>query len=282
MKRQKERTMQSRKIRSKAFTLIELLVVIAIISLLLSILTPSLQKAKHKIENIMCRNNLHNYALAAELLLNDNDNRYPRAWDSLFKQTVSGNCQWHDKRNFLDSRPELAGPLWPYLETQNVHLCPTFNRIGKQFGANHPGHNPNIPIEPQYSYSMNGLLGRSYPNGVLKRSEVNRPMHTFFFAEENMWTTPGLTNFVLNDNSLIVKWDTTSPLDSPPSSFTDAFGYFHNSPHLGLIIDSLIIGGKDWDDIKDDRGLGNVNAVFVDGHLQKVRPHDSYRLAKPK
>ena len=253
-----------------------MLVVIAIIALLLAILVPSLQKAKLKVENIICRINLHSYAMAAELYLNENAEGYPSAWNSLFKSTPSGNCQWHDKRNFLDSRPDLAGPLWPYLETQKIHLCPTFKRIGKRFGDSHPGHNNSIPVEPQYSYSMNGLLGREYPGGVLKRSEVSRPTQTFFFSEENMWTTPGLTNFVLNDNSLIVIWNTTSPLNSPPSSFTDAFGYFHNAPRLDMTI------GKSWSQIKDDPGVGNVNAVFVDGHVQAVMSVDSYRLAKPK
>lgn len=263
-------------VNKKAFTLIELLVVIAIIALLLSILIPSLQKAKLKVENILCTNNLRNYAIAAELYLNENDERYPRAWDSLFKRTVSGNCQWHDKENFLDSRPDLAGPLWPYLETQKIHLCPTFKRIAKEFGPNHPGAPTGhpIPIEPQYSYSMNGLLGEDY--GALRRSQVTRPTKTFFFSEENMWTTSGLTGYVLNDNSLIVIWNTTSPLNSPPSSFTDAFGYFHNAPRLDMTI------GKSWSQIKDDPGVGNVNAVFVDGHVQAVMSVDSYRLAKPK
>ncbi len=264
--------------KKSAFTLIELLVVIAVIALLLAILVPSLQKAKLKVENIMCTNNLRNYALAAELYLSEQDERYPRAWDSLFKNVVSGWCQWHDKRNFLDSRPDLAGPLWPYLNTQKIHLCPTFKRIGKEFGPIHPGHG-SIPIDPQYSYSMNGLLGTapgsSGNRGVLKRTEVSRPTQTFFFSEENMWATSGLTNYVLNDNSLIVIWNTTSSLDSPPSAFTDAFGYFHNSPRLSLIV------GKSWDQIKDNPSLGNVNAVFVDGHVQKVRSEDSYRLAKP-
>jgi prepilin-type N-terminal cleavage/methylation domain-containing protein/prepilin-type processing-associated H-X9-DG protein len=268
--------------KRNAFTLIELLVVIAIIALLLAILIPSLQKAKLKVENILCANNLHNYALAAELYLTENDERYPRAWDSLFKNVVSGYCQWHDKHNFLDSRPDLAGPIWPYLETQKIHLCPTFKRIGKEYGDNHPNphaNHPNIPLEPQYSYSMNGLLGTAPGNtqnkGVLRRPEVTRPTQTFFFAEENMWTTSGLTDYVLNDNSLIVRWETDWPLDSPPSTFTDAFGYFHNSPRLDLIV------GKSWNEIKDHASLGNINAVFVDGHVQKAKPEDSYRLAKP-
>jgi len=254
----------------KGFTLIELLVVIAIIALLLSIIIPSLNLAKQKAKNILCTNDLRQYSICAELYLNENDETYPRAWDSLFASTPSGWCQWHDEENFLDSRPDLAGPLWPYLDTQGIHLCPTFNRIGKTYGQNHPSHNPNIPINPQYSYSMNILLGPGYAE---KRSRVRRPMHAFFFAEENMWITSGLNGYVLNDNALCTIWDITSALDSPPP-FTDSFGNFHNSPNLSSIIP------KTWDEIKDLK-IGNTYAVFVDGHVDPVTPGESYRLARP-
>ena len=256
--------------RRVGFTLIELLVVISIIALLLAILLPSLSMVKEKANNVLCKNNLRQYGLCGEMYLMDNSETYPSAWNSLFKNSPSGWCQWHDEENFLDKRSDLAGPLWSYLETQGIHLCPTFKRIAKLYGQNHPSHNQDIPIAPQYSYSMNILLGPGYAE---KRTRVRRPMNTFFFAEENMWTIPGLNSYVLNDNALCTLWNTTSPLDSPPP-YTDSFGNFHNSSNL----DNLV--GKRWDEIKDMK-IGNSYAVFVDGHVDAVTPEESYRRSRP-
>ncbi len=262
--------------RRSGFTLIELLVVISIIALLLAILLPSLGLAKEKAKNVLCKNNLRQYGLCAEMLLNDNRDTYPAPHyclvDTRNDPSISSRlrCQWHDEENFLHKRPDLAGLLWPYLATQKIHLCPTFKSIGKKYGQNHPNHNPAIPISPQYSYSMNALLGPGYAE---KRTRVRRPMDTFFFAEENMWVTSGLNGYVLNDNALYTIWDMIHPLDSPPP-FTDSFGFFHNSPKLGSLI------GKSWDQIKDLK-IGNTYAVFVDGHVDAVTPEESYRHARP-
>ena len=261
--------------KQNAFTLIELLVVISIIAMLLAILLPSLGLAKEKAKNVLCKNNLRQYGLCAEMYLNENDDSYPYAWNSLFTSSPSGWCQWHDEVNFLDKRPDLQGPLWPYLATQKIHLCPTFRKIGKEHGKVHPNHNSNIPINPQYSYSMNALLGPSEPNRKRadKRTQVRRPMNTFFFAEENMWTTPGLNGYVLNDNALVVRWEINLPLETPPP-YVDSFGYFHNSTKLGSLI------GKSWDEIKDLK-LGNSYAVFTDGHVNEVHAGEAYKYAKP-
>ena len=48
-----------KKMRKNGFTLIELLVVIAIIALLLAVIVPSLNIAKKKAEEVICRSNLH-------------------------------------------------------------------------------------------------------------------------------------------------------------------------------------------------------------------------------
>ena len=62
----------------KGFTLIELLVVIAIIALLMSILMPALNRAKDQAKNAVCMSNLHQFAIAWKIYLDDNRNIFPK------------------------------------------------------------------------------------------------------------------------------------------------------------------------------------------------------------
>jgi prepilin-type N-terminal cleavage/methylation domain-containing protein/prepilin-type processing-associated H-X9-DG protein len=63
--------------RAKAFTLIELLVVVAIIALLISILLPSLQRAREEARSVACASNLRQQGVGLETYLQDNQGFYP-------------------------------------------------------------------------------------------------------------------------------------------------------------------------------------------------------------
>ena len=62
--------------RLKAFTLIELLVVIAIIALLISILLPSLSRARELSKRLVCASNIKGIGTSAKIYANDNNERW--------------------------------------------------------------------------------------------------------------------------------------------------------------------------------------------------------------
>ncbi len=63
---------QFRKLRVRGFTLIELLVVIAIIALLISILLPSLSRARELSKRLVCASNLKGIGTSMKIYANDN------------------------------------------------------------------------------------------------------------------------------------------------------------------------------------------------------------------
>ena len=81
------------------FTLIELLVVISIISLLMSILLPSLSKAREQAKRVACMSNLRSIGQGLYIYAQDNDGRLVQgdcevAWDVWAEQTdVPAGCE---------------------------------------------------------------------------------------------------------------------------------------------------------------------------------------------
>jgi len=245
--------------RRRAFTLVELLVVMAIIAVLISTLMPALNKGREHARFVVCKTRHRNYAFAAFLYLPDNNGVFPEprsglyGWDPLGQ--VQRGCLWHDEANNLYNRPDLAGPLWPYLEVLDTNLCPTFEVLARQ-----GSHSCGIPMEPQRSFSQNALLGSGY--GISKESEVERPAQTFFYAEENPFEcVPGVSSWAINATFLVAFWALSHRL-SEKRGFTDSFASFHHAP-------------------AGDVTAGVGNAAFIDGHVETVVAEDTYYLARP-
>ena len=97
--------------QANGFTLIELLVVIAIIALLLSIIVPSLKRAKIAAQKTVCMSNLKQWGVVYEMYINDNNGFFP---PSCLDPAIS---------------PRGAGAwfvsLQPYYRSAEILFCPS-------------------------------------------------------------------------------------------------------------------------------------------------------------
>jgi prepilin-type N-terminal cleavage/methylation domain-containing protein len=109
-----------RKKNQNGFTLIELLVVISIIAMLLSILLPSLRKAKEAAQKTICGSNLHQIAVGLHCYAADYEGRLPliRYWSQGTQDLAPANAE---NVNFQMSALYTLG----YLESKELFYSPS-------------------------------------------------------------------------------------------------------------------------------------------------------------
>lgn len=271
---------RSRAVPVRGFTLVELLVVIGIIALLISILLPSLARAREAANKTRCLSNLRQIGLAMVMYCSDNKG-YFTATAISSNQYPEDFIYWQQPQQFWDSSQFNAaiprdldhGALVKYMGTHfnaNNWICPSDPIAIHKSSA-------TIPTYP-YSYSMNSLLddrlaavvsigGAWLGNPPMKLPRIHNPSTTALMIEESELS-------IDDGHCSLVGFNSGAVGPSGQLDISQVYAGSSGGDFLAVRHDSTVhhpdnvMSPRDFDGIPNTKGRGNV--AFCDGHADYV------------
>lgn len=232
--------------RKKGFTLVELLVVISIIALLMSILVPSLARAREQAKRVICTTNLRQIGLANSLYAHDSDDWYvPYYTKSLtiwFQNPLYVRIMAISKRT--DDVDTAAAVM---LTLPEDYKCPTDRR--NQDDALWDDGVSRIDVS--YGYNITNLLegnmwkvGQHYGHKIL---QIHRPSMKIAFMDSTDYGVYSKYPWFLADYTKY--WDKWGDVSGPPNNWHTP-AYRHNE---------------------------GANIVFFDGHTEYLKKEEIFK-----
>jgi len=154
---------------NKGFTLVELLVVIGIIALLISILLPSLSRARETANRVKCGSNLRQIGQAMQLYANENQGNYPRTYYNIANGPIVNTQGSSETQPFRTGSQvqtnNIGSAMFLLLRTQDitsaVFVCPSSNSEPDGFTSATPIANKgNVQYQCNFS-GANSAISRN-------------------------------------------------------------------------------------------------------------------------